>query len=63
MDRPADAAGGKLLLHGQNLEDMLAIGKEWHMPGNALPDELRPLRGGRWHAVIPEIKTSVRYPR
>jgi hypothetical protein len=52
---------GKLLLHGHSLEEMLALGREWHIPGNALPDGLRPLRGGRWHAVIPEIPTPARF--
>ena len=52
---------GRLLLHGKDLHDVLALGKEWHIPGNSLPDELRPLRGGVWHSVIPQIETEVRF--
>jgi hypothetical protein len=52
---------GQLLLHGKSLEGMLALSKEWHIAGNALPDRLRLLRGGRWHAVLPEIETPVMY--
>ena len=52
---------GRLLLHGKDLHEVLALGKEWHIPGNSLPDELRPLRGGEWHSVIPQIETPVRF--
>jgi ankyrin repeat protein len=51
---------GRLLLHGHDLPAMLALGKSWHVPGNALPDQLRSLRGGEWQAVLPDIKTPIR---
>jgi hypothetical protein len=43
------------LLDGHRLDEIVQLGASWHRPGNAIPDHLRPLRGGKWQALMDEI--------
>ncbi|MGA2257972.1 MAG: ankyrin repeat domain-containing protein [Thermoguttaceae bacterium] len=51
----------KMLLADKRLDQILAMNNEWHIPGNAIPDDLRPLRGGKWQLLINDIETPVTY--
>ncbi|MDE3037079.1 MAG: ankyrin repeat domain-containing protein [Pseudomonadota bacterium] len=51
------AMAATLLFHGKRLDQILDMSRAWHVPGNAIPDETRPLRGGKWQPLINTVAT------
>ncbi len=47
----------QLFFTNKRLDEIVAMSDEWHIPGNAIPDKLRPLRGGKWQPLISDTET------
>ena len=45
------------LFSDKRLDEILAMSKEWHINGNAIPHDLRPLLPDRWQKLMEDIET------
>lgn len=49
------------LFSDKRLDEILAMSKEWHINGNAIPHELRPYLPDRWQKLVEDVETPFEY--